>query len=109
VLSSYKQAMLLHWMTELSDRVVPENAKTVHACQRLSGENRLDAQRWEIIQALKEELARDDVDRESIFHRIRTAAAAKDYAAVSALQLEMARKMKELVALYNQYRQNIAP
>jgi len=109
VLSSYKQAMLLHWMTELSDRVVPENAKTVHACERLAGENRLDAERWERIQALKEELARDDVDRVSIFHCIRNAAAAKDYAAVSSLQLEMAKKMKELVVLYGQYRQNIVP
>jgi glutamine synthetase len=109
VLNSYRQAMLLHWLTELSDRVVPENAKTVHACVRLAGENRLDAQRWEKIQALKEELARDDVDRESIFHRLRTAAAAKDYAAVSSLQLEMARKMKELTSLYREYHQNLEP
>ena len=109
VLNSYHHAMLLHWMTELSDRVVPENARTVHACARLSGENRLDAQRWEKIQALKEELARDDVDRESVFHRIRTAASRRDYPAVSALQLEMARKMNELTDLYHLYKQNIAP
>ncbi len=109
VLHSYRQAMLLHWMTELSDRVVPENAKTVHACVRLPGENRLDAQRWEKIQALKDEIARDDVDRESIFHRIRTAAAVKDYAAVSHLQLEMAGKMKALTHLYRQYRHNMGP
>lgn len=109
VLNSYHHAMILHWMTELSDRVVPENAKAVHMCVRLPGENPLDAQRWERIQALKDEIARDDVDRESLFHRVRTAAASRNYPAVSALQLEMAGKMKELTELYRQYKQNIAP
>ncbi|MBN1568305.1 MAG: glutamine synthetase [Acidobacteria bacterium] len=109
VLYSYRHAMLLHWMTELSDRLVPENAKAVHACVRLPGENRLDAQRWEKIQELKDDLARDDVDRISVFHRIRNAAACKDYASVSALRLEMSKKMKELTDLYQQYKQNIAP
>lgn len=109
VLNSYHQAMLLHWMTELSARVVPENAKAVHACIRLPGENRLDAQRWEEIQSLKEDLARDDVDRASIFHRIRTAAASRDFPAVSSLQVEMAKKMKELTDLYRLYKQNMEP
>jgi len=109
MMSSYRQAMLLRWITELSDRIVPENTKIILACKRLAGENRLDTERWERIHALKEELARDDIDRISIFHRIRKAAAAKDYGAVSSLQLDMARKMKELVELYNQYRQNILP
>ena len=57
----------------------------------------------------KDVLGRDDVDRESIFYRIRTASAAKDFAAVSSLQLEMARKMKELTALYRLYKQNLEP
>jgi glutamine synthetase len=106
VVSSYHDAMLLHWMTELSDRVVPENARIVRACVRLPGENRLDAQRWDKIQSLKDDLARDDIDRASIFHRIREAAASRDYPAVSALQLEMVKKMNELTALYRLYRQN---
>jgi glutamine synthetase len=109
VLRSYHAAMLMHWLTELSERLVPENAKAVHACVRLPGENRLDAQRWEKIQAFKEDLARDDVDRASVFHRIRAAAASKDFPAVSALQVEMAGKMKALMDLYRLYRQNMEP
>jgi glutamine synthetase len=101
--------MLLHWMTEFSERLVPENAKAVHACVRLSGENRLDEQRWERIHALKEEIARDDVDKESIFHRMRTAAASRDFPVVSSLQLEMAKKMEELKDLYQLYKQNMEP
>jgi glutamine synthetase len=109
VLRSYHQAMLLHWMTELSERMVPENAKAVHACIRLSGENRLDEQRWDRIRVLKEDLARDDIDKTSIFNRVRAAVAARDYSAVSSLQQEMARKMEELTSLYRQYKQNMVP
>ena len=109
MLASYRAATLLRWATELTDRVIPENARVVHACVRLPGENRLDEGRWATIQAHKDELARDDVDRTSIFTRIRAAVAAGDYAAVSALQVEMAERVSELTALYRLYRQNIQP
>jgi glutamine synthetase len=109
VLASYHAAMLLRWTTELSERLIPENAKTVHDCIRLPRENRLDAQRWERILALKNELARDDVDRACVFHRIRAAAAAGDFPAVSALQMEMTEKMGRLLQLYREYRENMEP
>jgi glutamine synthetase len=109
MLASYRTATLLRWATELADRVIPENARVVHACVRLPGENRLDEGRWATIQEHKDELARDDVDRTSIFTRIRAAVAADDYAAVSALQIEMAERVSELTGLYRMYRQNIEP
>lgn len=108
ILASYHAAMLLRWTTELSERLIAENAKAVRSCVRLPGENRLDAQRWERIRTLKEDLARDDVDRTSVFHRIRTAAASRDHPAVSALQLEMTEKMNGLLRIYGEYRENIA-
>lgn len=107
VLNSYHEAMLRLWTTELSDRIVPDNARMVHSCVRLAGENRLDEERWEKIRALKEELGRDDIDRLSIFSRIRAATASKDYPIVSTLQLEMAEKMKALTGLYSLYRRNL--
>jgi glutamine synthetase len=109
VLASYRVATLLRWATELTDRIIPENARAVHACARLPGENRLDAARWASIETLKDELARDDVDRTSIFTRIRSAVEKADHAAVSALQLEMADRMQKLSELYRQYRRNIEP
>jgi glutamine synthetase len=109
MVGSYRAATLLRWATELTDRVIPENARVVHACVRLPGENRLDEGRWATIQEHKDGLARDDVDRTSIFTRIRSAVASGDYAAVSALQVEMAERVSELAALYRLYRQNIQP
>jgi len=109
VLASYRAATLLRWSLELTDRIIPENARVVRSCARLPGENRLDAQRWAAIQSLKEELARDDVDRTSIFTRIRQGVAAGDLAKVSGLQLEMAAKMQSLAELYRAYRRNIEP
>jgi hypothetical protein len=61
LLDSYRRAVLLRWTLELSDRIIQDNAKVVRACGRLDGENRLDAERWEKIHALKNELARDDL------------------------------------------------
>ena len=58
-------------------------------------------------QALKDELARDDIDRKSIFTRIREAVASKDYPLVSDLQLEMGHTMGKLKELYRAYRRNI--
>jgi len=107
VLISYRQATLRRWTLELSDRIVPDNAKAVRACVRLKGENRLDGQRWRRIQALKNALARDEVGRKSVFTRVRQAVAAGEYAKVSDLQVEMASKMKELVGLYQAYRRNV--
>ena len=43
MLASYRAATLLRWATELTDRIIPENARSVHGCARLPGENRLDA------------------------------------------------------------------
>lgn len=107
ILESYRRATLLRWTTELVNRVIPDNARVVRACVRLQGENRLDAQRWERIQAIKDDLARDDIDRKSVFTSIRDAVAAKEYAAVSDLQLDMHRRMEELAGLYHLYRRNI--
>jgi glutamine synthetase len=107
MIESYRRATLTRWMTELPNRIIPENAKIARGCVRLDGENALDGQRWKAIQALKEELTRDDVGRPSLFTRIREGVTRQDYPTVSALQLEMARKMQELVALYALYRRNI--
>jgi glutamine synthetase len=107
MLASYRAATLLRWATELTDRIIPENARIVHACVRLTGENRLDESRWATIQEHKDQLGRDDVDRTSVFTRIRAAVGAGDYAAVSELQVEMADRMAELSELYRLYRRNI--
>jgi glutamine synthetase len=109
MLDSYRAATLLRWMAELSDRIVPENALAVHACARLAGENALDAERWARIDALRQELARDDTGRASLFTRVREAVAGRRHAEVSALQLEMAAKMTELRSLFQIYRRNIDP
>jgi glutamine synthetase len=107
ILDSYRKATLLRWTMELSNRIIPENAKLVRACERLEGENKLDAQRWRKIQALKDGLARDQVGAKSAFTRVREAVARQDYAKASDLQLEMARRMKQLTTLYQAYRHNI--
>ncbi len=109
LIDSYRRAMLLRWTMELSSRIIPDNARLVHACVRMDGENPLDEERWGRIEALKQALARDDIDRTCLFTRIREAAAAGEYATVSAFQLEMEARMAELNGLYRLYRRNLEP
>ena len=78
------------------------------ACVRLEGENGLDAERWQKIQAAARTSWRATTSgAKSIFTRIREAVAAGEYQKVSDLQLAMAGKMKELTTLYQAYRRNI--
>jgi glutamine synthetase len=107
ILESYRRASLLRWTMELTDRIIPENARQVRACVRLQGENDLDAQRWQRIEGLSRELMRDNIGKDSIFTKVRRAVAEGDSQLVSTLQCEMARLMKELAGLYVAYRRNI--
>ncbi len=107
IVSSYRQATLTRWTMELVNRILPENARLIHACRRLEGENALDRQRWNRIEELARKLMRDDVDARSVFTRIREAVAQQDLAGASALQIEMGRLMRELLQIYRLYRANL--
>lgn len=107
IVESYRKATVTHWVTQLVERVIPENVRTIRSMTRLEGENALDRQRWERIEGLACQLIRDDIDSQSLFTRIRQAVAQQDYLTVSALQLEMGRAMRELSQLYRLYRSNL--
>ena len=109
IVEAYRKAMLMHWVMELCDRIIPDNVKFIRSCAVLhhTDGNRLDQERWEKIRALREQLIKDDVGRNSLVTTIREAVAAGDYAEASRLQMEMTAQMSELRALYRKYRRNI--
>lgn len=110
IINSYSQAMILMWITELKDRLIPENMVIVRNCvpkHEKTEYSEVDLKHWRQIQLLRTELLQDRPQAQSLFSRIREAIQAKDYAAVSRLQLEMDAKMKELKNLYHIYLQNL--
>lgn len=110
IIKSYKVAILTQWLTELYNRIIPNNMDYVRSCKKIhSGENvaDLDVVNWEQINNLRFYLMKDTLTRKSLFTKIRTAIDNKDYDTVSALQLEMASKMDDLKHLYTIYKRNL--
>ncbi|MFZ5969165.1 MAG: glutamine synthetase [Bacillota bacterium] len=110
IICSYKTAILNHWVTELNNRIIPDNVDFVRSCKRLHNHENvtdLDVVTWEKINQLRCYLMKDSLDQKSLFTRIRTALAEEDYDIASNLQIEMSKKMSELKNLYIVYRRNL--
>lgn len=110
ILESYCQAMILLWITELKDRLIPENMEIVRNCiakHENTDYSEVDLNNWRPIQMLRAELLQDRPQARSLFGKIRDAIQAKDYPTVSELQLEMDAKMNILKTLYHDYLQNL--
>lgn len=110
IIISYQEAILSQWLTELSNRIIPENIEFIRTCKRI-GVNAytvdLDVVRWEKISSIRTYLMKDKLSKKSLFTRIKEAIDSKDYATVSKLQLEMRQIMKELRELYLIYKKNL--
>ncbi len=106
---SYKEAMLDMWATELSVRIIHEYQDVVRECVKLECEEEsdLDVKNWEEIHNLKNYLMKDTLRRKSLFTRTRAALSEKDYPLASMLQVEMHRKIEELIERYSEYKRNI--
>ncbi len=107
---SYCAALTTKWVTEILNRILPENMETVRKCKALHNTQNahdLDIAYWAQIDQLRHYLMKDTYNYKSLFTRIRETAKAEDYAALSVLQLEMAEKISELKEVYNEYKKNI--
>ena len=110
IINSYKVAILTQWLTELYNRIIPDNIEYVRNCKKIHGNENvadLDVVNWEQINNLRYYLMKDSLNQNSLFTRIRIAIDAKDYHTVSNLQLEMNAKMHELKNLYIVYKRNL--
>lgn len=110
IIESYRQAMITLWITELRDRIIPENMTLVRSfVKRNDNQNGTDYDeaKWREIQQLRVELLQDRKKSLSLFSRIREAIALRNYQLVSDLQLEMAAKMELLKVKYHEYTRNL--
>ncbi len=110
IIESYRQAMITLWITELRDRIIPENTTLVRSfcmCHDSSTSTDYDEAKWREIQQLRVELLQDRQEQLSLFSQIREAIKSRDYGLVSDLQLEMAAKMDGLKMKYHDYVRNL--
>jgi glutamine synthetase len=113
IIRSYATAVTNRWVTEIINRLVPEYTDLVRSCRMLHSEQNyntkgdIDSENWNKVNALRHYLMKDAKDQASLFNRIREAAAAKDYRALSELQVEMSCIIGELRESYNIYKRNL--
>ena len=66
-----------------------------------------DSYNWNKIKAAREELAKDSIDKKSLFTRLSNALKSEDFSTASKLQVEMYDKVEELKQLYDEYSKNM--
>src|SRR5690606_25728243 len=101
--------MLNQWMTELCDRILPENAEVIRSLtpDEQVIHTTLDQERWQRIHDLRCRLLKDRSDYTSLFTQLRKAIAIRNYSLASRLQLEIEAEMKRLKQLYAEYKKNL--
>lgn len=110
ILNSFKSASLDKWVTEIQHRIIPDlfevilETKIIHDPINASD---LDISYWNRISNIRNEIAKDNHDRKSLFTEIKEAINAKDYEKVSDLQKLIYFKVDELRKLHHTYKNNI--
>ena len=111
ILESYSKAMRRMWKMELCDRILPKNLELVRSCVRLHMPDAIvfsiDDSRWQEIEFLRQELAKDTFEHVCLFTQIRNAIDNREYSTVSDLQKIMSQRISDLEKIYSEYRRNI--
>jgi len=110
LVKSFMTAVTNRWVTEILNRLIPENMDAVRRCKSIHSKNKaqdLDITHWAQVEHLRYLLMKDTYNTKSLFTQIREAAKEKDYQLLSKLQQEMAARMGELKELYGDYKKNL--
>jgi len=108
IIKSFMEGALLRWKTEIISRILPEMRNIVRKAKLIESDSRTDqdSYNWNKIKDVRAMLAKDSIDKKSLFTRLTTALQSGDYATASKLQVEMYDKIEELKALYDAYVKN---
>ncbi|EKU70772.1 hypothetical protein [Selenomonas sp. F0473] len=109
IIESFRTGALLRWKIELISRIIPEYRDLVRRMKEIKSDfvTDRDAYMWNKIHDLRIYLAKDTIDDKALFSLLIKALNEGDYAAASALQLEMYAKIEELKELYDCYKKNM--
>ncbi|MGB7604419.1 MAG: hypothetical protein WBL93_02985 [Lutisporaceae bacterium] len=113
IIKSFATSVTNRWVTEIINRLLPENMDYVRCCKLLhltdnnSSNEDLDSENWSKVDKIRKYLMRDTKEQMSLFNRIREVASNKDYKSLSELQIEMGNVMAALKDAYNIYKTNI--
>ena len=110
LLDSYQSAHLNKWVTEIEHRILPALFQEILGIKKIHEPNNtsdLDLSYWNKIGQLKNQLAKDSLDKKSLFTRIKNAIEKEDFQSVSDLQKEITTQMQKLKDLDLLYENNM--
>jgi len=113
IIDSFAISVTNRWVTEIINRLLPENMDHVRSCKLLhipencSSTENIDTENWNKVDKIRKYLMRDTKDQKSLFNKIREVASNKDYKTLSELQIEMGNVISSLKDAYNIYKINI--
>lgn len=106
IVEAHIELSITNWILDLEQRIIPENRKFIQSCVALENSNEYDKELWDKIVAIKNTLAKDNKNQESIITQITKSSNQKTFDKLSNLQIEMDEKIQELKELYTQYKNN---
>lgn len=109
-LESFREATLGAWATELHNRIIPNTMDLVRECRKIHLDHDctdFDVLNWSKIQEIRKYLGQDKIENKSLLTRIKYALDNKNYKEASDLQVEMQKKVQELIDTYIVYKKNI--
>ncbi|MBQ9497299.1 MAG: glutamine synthetase [Selenomonadaceae bacterium] len=108
IIKSFREGALLRWKTEIIARILPEMRDIVRKAQLIESPYRTDqdSYNWNKLKDVRAYLAKDSIDKKSLFTRLTNALNSGDFATASKLQVEMYDKIEELKTLYDEYVRN---
>ncbi len=108
IIKSFREGALLRWKTEIIARILPEMRDIVRSAQLIESPYRTDqdSYNWNKLKAAREFLAKDSIEKKSLFTRLTNALNSGDFATASKLQVEMYDKIEELKQLNDEYVRN---
>ena len=106
LLRSFSQAMLSQWERELQERILPDRLAFIRSCVRIDSPYEWDEENWDIIEALRNQLAKDRTGIAGVFSQIRKAFSENDLEQASELQKQMDAMIAELESRYRAYERN---
>ena len=110
VLESYKEQVISQWKTELHDRIIPDRMETLRNCKELhtkADATDLDIANWKTITKLKRELGKDTIRKKCLLTQLKDALDNGNYDKAAKMQIEVQKKVDELLDIYATYTKNI--
>ncbi len=104
-IESFYEATLSQWKMELHNRIIPNYMNIVRECVKVHGEDAtdFDVDNWNQINMLRFYIGKDTLSEKCLLTRVKEALDNEEYELASDLQIELQKKIDELINIYLRY------